>query len=69
MNIIYVYEDLPGGCVSNELRCFVPARAINRTKRHSAGLLNINEIGLNSQRDDEICSKADIIVIDRKSVV
>jgi glycosyltransferase involved in cell wall biosynthesis len=41
----------------------LPAGAINRTRRHSAKLLNINEFGSNSSLADEVCSSADIIVI------
>ena len=63
MKIVYVYTDSPEDWNSSEWRCAVPARAINRTKRHSAVLLNLNEFSANSQESNEACSSADIIVI------
>jgi glycosyltransferase involved in cell wall biosynthesis len=63
MNIVYIYEDFQGRGTSNELRCVVPARAINRTKRHTARLLKINDLELNSQEIDQICSTMDVIVV------
>lgn len=63
MNVVYVYSDSPEECTGNEWRCAVPARAINRTKRHSAKLLNMNELGENYHKADVVCSSADVIVI------
>jgi hypothetical protein len=62
MNIVYIYEDVPGRGVSNELRCFAPARAINRTKRHTARLLNLKDFELNPRQTDQICSTMDVII-------
>jgi glycosyltransferase involved in cell wall biosynthesis len=63
MNIVYVYADATEECTHSEWRCAILARAINRTKRHSAKLLNLNEFGLNTQRADVDCSSADVIVV------
>ncbi len=68
MNIVYVYADSTEEWNGSEWRCAVPARAINRTKRHSAVLLNLNEFGANSQESNVACLPADIIVIQRNLI-
>lgn len=68
MNIVYVYADSPKEWNCSEWRCAVPARGINRTKRHSAVLLDLNEFSANSQEANELCLSADVIVIQRNLI-
>lgn len=65
MNIVYMYADSPKEWNCSEWRCAIPARGINRTKRHSAVLLNLNEFSTNSREANAACSSADVIVIQR----
>ncbi|NMC11373.1 MAG: glycosyltransferase family 4 protein [Chloroflexi bacterium] len=65
MNIVYVYADHESEWNCSEWRCAVPARAINRTSRHHAKLLSIDDFRLNTPLAVEICQAADIIVVQR----
>jgi glycosyltransferase involved in cell wall biosynthesis len=66
MNIVYVHADTPAEWNSSEWRCAIPARAINRTGRHSAELLDISDFALNTQQARQVCGAADVIVVQRK---
>ena len=65
MNIVYVYADSKEEWNSAEWRCAVPARAINRTARHSATLLDIETFAKNTHAARNIINKSDLIVIQR----
>jgi hypothetical protein len=64
MKIVYVYTGTPGEW-NSELRTAVPARAINRTGRHSAQLLDMSDFTGHTPNAQEACSNADMIVIQR----
>lgn len=68
MNIVYVHADTPEEWNCSEWRCAVPARAINRTKRHKADLLCLNDFAANSPKALEVCDPADIIVVERNLI-
>lgn len=68
MNVIYVFADNAQEWNSSEWRCAIPARAINRTRRHSAQLLSIAEFAENSPRAQSLCGAADLIVVQRNLV-
>jgi glycosyltransferase involved in cell wall biosynthesis len=65
MNIVYVFADKPVEWNSSEWRCAIPARAINRTKRHQANLLSIDDFAVNSSTAQAVCDPADVIVVQR----
>jgi len=65
MNIVYVYADSKEEWNSAEWRCAIPARALNRTSRHSATLIDIDSFAKNTSEARRICSASDLIVIQR----
>jgi len=65
MNIVYLYADSKEEWNSAEWRCAVPARAINRTARHSATLLDIETFAKNTQAVRNTINQSDLIVIQR----
>ncbi len=65
MKIVYVYADNPEEWNSSEWRCAVPARAINRTKRHSAELLSIVDFSENTSLSHRLCTQTDVIIVQR----
>lgn len=65
MNIIYVYADQPHEWNCSEWRCAVPARAIQRTGRHRAWMLSIQDFSQNTPEAQEVCGQADVIVVQR----
>jgi glycosyltransferase involved in cell wall biosynthesis len=65
MNVVYVYADKPHEWNCSEWRCSVPARAIRRTGRHRAELLNIRDFGENTPEAQQVCETADVIVVQR----
>jgi len=64
MNIVFAYSDSPEDWNCSEWRCAVPARAINRTKRHRAELISLADFAYNSSSAINICDQADIIVVE-----
>ncbi len=65
MKIVYVYADNAQEWNCSEWRCAIPARAIQRNGRHSAEMLSIHDFAHNSPRAQELCSPADVIVVER----
>ncbi|MGB9674025.1 MAG: hypothetical protein ACPL3P_07785 [Anaerolineales bacterium] len=65
MKIVFVHADSKEEWNSSEWRCAIPARAINRTKRHQASLVNIIDFGKNTPEVQELCAAADVIVVER----
>lgn len=63
MNIVFVCADNAGDWDAREWRCSIPARAIERSGRHSAVLLGPDEFNLNSPRAQTACQAADVIVV------
>lgn len=65
MNIVYIYADSPEEWNSSEWRCSIPARAIQRSGLHSAQLLDIVAFAQNTPSAQQLCTWADVIVIQR----
>ncbi|HEY9077929.1 MAG TPA: hypothetical protein VIO61_15450 [Anaerolineaceae bacterium] len=65
MNVVYVYADskLEWNCA--EWRCVIPAKGLQRSGRHSAQLLDLPSFTVNTPEAQDICSKADVIVVQR----
>ncbi len=68
MRIVYVYADNSHEWNCSEWRCAVPARAINRTSQHTAMLISMADFAKNSPEAQEVCSLADVIVVERNLV-
>ncbi len=65
MKIVYIYADSKEEWNSSEWRCAIPYRAINRTGRHQAFLVDIESFAHHSPQADEICQAADILIVER----
>jgi glycosyltransferase involved in cell wall biosynthesis len=65
MIITYVYADQPHEWNTSNWRCVMPARAINRSGRHSAILLSIVDFEHNTADAQNMCGKSDVIVVER----
>ena len=68
MNIVYVYADNAHEWNCSEWRCAVPARAINRTARHTAVLISLVDFTQNTPAARAACEPADVIVVQRNLV-
>ncbi len=65
MNIVYIFADKPVEWNCSEWRCAIPARAINRTKRHRAEMLSLDDFASNTPAALAACDLADIIIVQR----
>lgn len=65
MHIVYVYADSSDEWNSAEWRCAIPARAIQRSRLHTAQLLDIQSFAQNTPQAQKACLEADVIVIQR----
>lgn len=65
MDVVYVYADSPEEWNSSEWRCAIPAGAINRTGRHRATLISIDDFAWNTPKAQGVCEDADVIVVQR----
>lgn len=65
MNVVYVHADKPHEWNSAEWRCAIPARALNRTRKHHAKLLPIEYFAENGPAAQYACEDADVIVLQR----
>lgn len=65
MKIVFVYADNAEEWNSSEWRCAVPYRAINRTGRHQAFMIGIEDFAHHQPQADEVCQEADMIVVER----
>lgn len=65
MNVVYVYADGEREWNCSEWRCAVPARALNRTGRHTAQMLSIQDFANRTPAADAACGPADLIVVQR----
>jgi len=65
MNIVYVYADSQAEWNSAEWRCAIPARAIQKTSRHTAALLDIESFAKNTKEAKAICNSSDLIIVQR----
>jgi hypothetical protein len=65
MKVVYVYADNPKEWNCSEWNCIIPAKAINRTKNHTANTIHVNDFVKNTDTSQKICSEADVIVVER----
>lgn len=65
MNLTYIYSDSPQEWNSSEWRCAVPFRAFNRTARHRAQLVALNDFIHNTPVAQTACAQAEVIVVER----
>jgi glycosyltransferase involved in cell wall biosynthesis len=65
MRITYVVPEDETLWDSVEWRCAAPARAINRTGRHQASLLNFLDFSEDNQISKAVCEESDVIVVYR----
>src|SRR5690348_9858237 len=65
MNITFVHADRPAEFNSANWRSFIPAEAFNRTRRHKALLLGIEDFASHPQVAEYHCKDAHAIVIQR----
>lgn len=65
MHIVYVYANSSEEWNSAEWRCAIPARAIQRSRLHTAQLLDIQSFAQNTPQAQKACLEADVIVIQR----
>ena len=65
MNLVYVYADTEREWNCSEWRCAVPARALQRTGRHTASLLSLQDFAAGGPAARAACDAADVIVVQR----
>jgi glycosyltransferase involved in cell wall biosynthesis len=65
MRIVFVYADNKKEWNSSEWRCVIPAKAIDRSPDHQARLLAIADFANRTPAADQLCSQADVIVVER----
>lgn len=65
MRIAYVYAGDLESANNSEWRCAAPARAINRSSRHTAELVSLVDFSQNTPRAQAVCGPADVIVVQR----
>jgi len=65
VNVTYVYADKPHEWNSAEWRAAIPARALNRTKRHRAKLISVQEFAEQAPPATYACEDADAIILQR----
>ncbi len=68
MHILYVYADNPQEWNCSEWRCAVPARAINRSGLHSAGMLSLADFASQTPAAQAACMPAEVIVVQRNLI-
>jgi len=65
MKIVYVYADSLKEWNCSEWNAIIPAKNINKTKKHTAKTIQINDFIKNNEETQKACSEADIIVVER----
>lgn len=65
MNVLYVYADSSMEWNCSEWNCIIPSKAINKTGKHTAKTIYINEFVKNTEESQKLCADADIIIIER----
>jgi len=65
LKILYIYADPAQGANCSLHNAIFPAEAINKTGKHTADCIHINEFITNSPISQELCMNADIIIIER----
>jgi glycosyltransferase involved in cell wall biosynthesis len=65
LKILYVYADGADSPNCTLHNAIFPAEAINKTGKHTADCIHINEFLFNTPLAQELCTNADIIVVER----
>jgi len=65
VNITYVYADSPQEWNCSEWRCAIPARAIQRTRRHKADLIDLDSFAFNKPGVQDTLNHSDVIIVQR----
>ena len=65
MNVLYIYADYPREWNCSRWNAIIPAKSINRLDGHEAKTIHIDDFIKNTPEIQKICSKANIIVIER----
>lgn len=65
MKVVYVYADSPMEWNCSEWNCIIPTNAINRTGKHTATAIYINDFVKNTEEVQKVCGEADVIVVER----
>ena len=63
MEIVYIHPQQPQDREIHRWRCLIPAEAVFRTGRHQANLLSLKEFISHSERAEQLCRAADLLVI------
>jgi len=61
--VTYIYSNRKENWKSVDWRCITPARAINKTGKHKANLVDICSLGKCNGDFEDTCSRSDIIII------
>jgi len=65
VKVLYVYADTPQEWNCSEWNCIIPAKAINKTGKHTANTIHINDFVKNTEESQKLCADADIIMVER----
>ena len=65
MNSLYVYADSPREWNCSRWNCVIPSFSLNKLEGHNSETLYIQEFATNSEKAQEACAKADIIIVER----
>lgn len=65
MKVTYIYADNPREQNCSTHNCIRPAESLNRSGKHEAKIMHINEFSKNSSQAQQFCNQADILVIER----
>jgi glycosyltransferase involved in cell wall biosynthesis len=67
MNIVIVYADSPQEWNCAEWRCAVPHRALVRSGKHQADMINLEAFATHVPEAEALCAAADIIILQRNA--
>ena len=65
MNVLYVYADSEKEMNCSKHNCIYPAEALNRSGKHNAKIMHVNQFSSNKPEVINFCSQSDIIIIER----
>lgn len=65
MKVTYIYADNKRETNCSLHNCIRPAEALNRSGKHEAKIMHINEFNSNNTQVQQFCNEADILVIER----
>jgi len=65
MEITYIYADNPREENCSKWNCYYPAEAVNRTEKHKANIMHVNQFSKNSSEVQAMCNRSNILVLER----